>query len=175
MPLTDIDPNAVPDMDTTPFVTGERSIAKEFELSENDLESLYRIAYMYTQQARYADAHPILRLLVICDIHSPKYWHSLAACRQMLGDHLLAAESYAVLAGLELNDPQPAIQAAFCLMQGNDIQSAETWIVEAERRLTEGKGNPEQNALCRRLRVSLEKRLGKTAGSKSTNNVPATS
>ncbi len=140
--------------DASSILRGDARVADVMQLSDGQLEVLYGMAYTYYQQARYADAHPLLQLVAMCDHTSERYWLALAGCRQMLGDFLLAAESYVVAAGCNLANPVAAIQAAFCLLRAGDAGASEPWIVEAERRVGEDETLQKK---CAQLRVALER------------------
>ncbi len=78
-----------------------------------------------------------------------------------MGDFLLAAESYITAAGLNLNCPTAAIQAVFCLLRAGELQTAEVWLQEAQRRASsetkDASGDQPAMRKCRALRSAITK------------------
>ncbi len=146
-----------PNYDVSQILLGKQTLAQAVGLTDDEVEKLYSVGHQYFTQGRYREAHPLLRLVAMCNHKSERYWMALAACRQMLGDFLLAAESYVTAAGLNLQNSTAAIQAVFCLLRAGEYQAAQTWLDEAERRT--GTSGRETIAIgkCRALRIAISK------------------
>lgn len=143
--------------DISRIITGGQTLAQAVGLTAEEVESLYAAGFRFFTQGRFRDAHPMLRLVALFDHTSERYWIALAACRQMMGDFLLAAESYVTAAGLNLPCPTSAIQAAFCLLRAGELPSAEVWLQEAERRASHWTREPQAMRKCRALRSAITK------------------
>jgi type III secretion system low calcium response chaperone LcrH/SycD len=147
--------SAPTEADINSVIAGEKQISEAVGLDDNQLERIYSIGYQLYLQHRFNDAHPILQLLAICNPGEGRYWNALAACRQMLGDFLLASETFAYAAKCDLANIEPAIQAAFCLIREEQADAAEAWIEEAGRRVNDTAASNQYAEKIRQLQRAL--------------------
>ena len=146
------------ELDAAQVLAGQATVAECVGLSSDELERLYAAGYRLMSQTRYREAHALFRLAALCDHTSERFWMALAACRQFMGDFLLAAESYVTAAGLNLQSPTAPVQAVFCLLRADQLEAAQVWLDEAQRRLDNRPDNVSARK-CRALRSALAKRL----------------
>ena len=85
-----------------------------FEISDVEMESIYREGYKHYQSQAYELAVEFFRSLVIFDPFALKYWLSLGATQQLLKQFEKALHSYAVAASLAHENPYPHFHAFEC-------------------------------------------------------------
>lgn len=96
-------------------------------LSGQELEAIYAVAYNLFTARKYDQAIDLFKFLCLYDHTEPRWFYGLGVARQRKGDYAQAVDAFAVATLLDVEDPRPQVQAAYCLMAlGNwpEAQSA---------------------------------------------------
>ena len=89
-------------------------------LSQQSQDTLYHIAYLQYQQAKYADAMRIFGVLLTMDHLEKRYFMGFGSCLQMQRDHEKALQFYGPASILDMTDPEPVMRCVEChLAMGN--------------------------------------------------------
>lgn len=123
-PLTPEEEEKVSQIVSTIFEKG-LSLQNILKLTNEDMETIYSIAYSLYNGGQYAKAHAFFQLLTLCDQLTSKYWIGLGACRQMMGQYQDAIYAYGFAT---LTDPtfppEPNFHAGECAMALNNLEDA---------------------------------------------------
>ncbi len=101
------------------------SIGDVCNVTDEQMESLYALAYNLYTSGNFADAGTVFQALCLYRHKEVRFWMGLAGCRQAQGDLKGAVDAYAMAgtAGL-LSDPTPFLFAAKCYIQLGDKENA---------------------------------------------------
>lgn len=101
------------------------SIGDVCNISDEQIESLYALAYNLYTSGSFADAGTVFQALCLYRHKEVRFWMGLAGCRQATGDVKGAIDAYSMAgaAGL-LADPEPFLYAARCYIQLGDRENA---------------------------------------------------
>lgn len=106
-------------------VLGGVSVAEAVNMSKDDLENLYALAYSLYTSANYKDAETVFQALCVYDTREYRFWMGLAGCRQALEKYKTAVDAYQMAAlAASLNNPEPFFYAAKCLLKQNMKEEA---------------------------------------------------
>ena len=94
-------------------------------ISDEEMEAAYSVAYNFYQSGKYIDAERIFQFLAFFDNLEPKYWLGLGGCRELDKRYEKAAEAYMMCTLLDIKEPQAPIRAARCFEAMNDLEAAE--------------------------------------------------
>ncbi len=95
-----------------------------YDLSDEDMESCYALAYLMYKNGKYEDARAQFAFLVFYDHLERKYWLGLAAALQMLEQYENAVTAYSIATLLDVEDPLVPFHAAECHIGLGDTQKA---------------------------------------------------
>lgn len=87
-----------------------------YSLTDNDKEVLYAVAHNYYKNSKYDKALPLFQFLSLVDHVNKKWWMGYGATAQMAKDYTKAINAYAMATILDIEDPRPQLQAAYCLL-----------------------------------------------------------
>lgn len=105
-------------MNFTKLIEEGYTLADLANISPEQMECLYSVAYQNYVTNNYEKGAEIFKLLATFDQSNPKYYMGLAACQQSLEQFEKAADTYSaacVLTGLQ--DPEPMYFAAICFLK----------------------------------------------------------
>lgn len=95
-----------------------------FEISQLEMEQLYRDAYTFYQAGRLEDAAFSFRYLVLFNPYVKKHWMGLGATLQLKNAYEKALKAYAIATLLDSKDPYPHYHAFECYQAiGNGEES----------------------------------------------------
>ncbi len=90
------------------------TMQQAFEISNQEMEYLYRDAYAYYQRGHDAEAAISFRYLVLFNPWMKKYWIGLGATLQVRKKWKKAIEAYRAAYLLDTKDPAPPYYASQC-------------------------------------------------------------
>ena len=93
-------------------------------ISTDDLEAIYSVAHGFYGQGDYDKAQKLFSYLCLYQHMDKRFWKGLAACHQMQKNYKKAAESYAYMALLDMEDPEPSFHASYCFMEMKNFDAA---------------------------------------------------
>jgi type III secretion system low calcium response chaperone LcrH/SycD len=124
-------------------------------LSAADIETVHRIGTSFAEQGKYDQAEPMFQFACLNDHAQPRYWSSLANCRQMLKKYPEAIDAYALALLLEPTNPWPPTYMAVCSLAMQDKQSAGRALAIAEGVIADGAPNEAARQRIAALRQAL--------------------
>ena len=86
------------------FMQDGGTLAMLNEVSSDTLEQLYALGFNQYDASKYEEAHKIFQALCVLDHYEARFFLGLGACRQALGQHQLAIDSYSYGAMMDLNE-----------------------------------------------------------------------
>jgi len=134
------------------------------DVSEEELESIYSIAYNLYQSNRLDDAEKLFQLLITYNHYNVNYYLGLGGCRQAKGMHKEAADTYSLAVLFDVEDPRLPYYAAECHLALGDLESAESGYYAAGLRAGD---NPEYYELKTKSEGLLKLVKNKLAEAKS--------
>lgn len=87
-----------------------------YNLTDTDKEVLYSVAHNFYKNGKYDKALPLFQFLSLIDHVNKKWWMGYGAAAQMSKDYTKAINAYAMATVLDIDDPRPQLQAAYCLL-----------------------------------------------------------
>ncbi len=87
-----------------------------YDLNAQDKELIYSVAHSFYRNGKYDKALPIFQFLTVFDHLNQKWWMGLAATWQMMKEYEKALNAYALATLIDVTDPQPQLQAGYCLV-----------------------------------------------------------
>lgn len=115
----------VPLVDVALLLSKGNTLANLANVSDEQMESLYALAYQYYNAQNYADALKIFKILAIYDSADERFFMGIASCEQGLGNYESAADFYSLACALGgLIDPKPMYYCAICLLKVNQKDRA---------------------------------------------------
>ena len=128
-------------------------------VSDEQIESLYALAYNLYSSGNFKDAGVVFQALCLYRHKTEKFWLGLAGCRQAQGDLRGAIDAYAMAGTVDLlRDPQPFLFAAKCYIQLGDRENA---VNALKGLLTLGDKNNPAHAECHKKASALLELLEK--------------
>lgn len=101
-----------------------QTLQEAYDLSDNDLETLYKEAYEKYNQEEYESSTELFRLLVSLNPFIPKFWLGLGANQQMQEFYHEALHSYAALACIDSENAYAHFYAYECYVALHDQEDA---------------------------------------------------
>jgi type III secretion system low calcium response chaperone LcrH/SycD len=95
---------------------GGQPFGPEFGMTADSREALYATGHALYAQGQYQQARSLFAQLVLLDHTDPRYIKGLAAATQMLAEHELALQMYALIAAMTPGDPQAVMHAGTCML-----------------------------------------------------------
>jgi type III secretion system low calcium response chaperone LcrH/SycD len=96
------------------FLLNGHTVKSLQDLSRDNLEAVYAMAYGDYNNGSYERAAQLFELLCYLDHMEKKYWLGLGAARQMLKNYEGAVDAYSLASVFDLQDPNPPLLAAEC-------------------------------------------------------------
>lgn len=124
------------------------------DIHTDDLEAIYSIAHTFYVQRRYKKSEQLFSYLCLYQHMDKRFWKGLAASRQMQKNYRKAAEAYAYMAIIDMDDPEPSFHAAFCFMELKETKSASKALDAA---MHQAKGKKRYQPLLEQARQMLNK------------------
>jgi len=107
------------------IASGEITAAKARGITEEELESVYALAYNFYVVADYAKAETLFRFLTMMSHRDEKYWMGLAGALQARKEWKGALQAYAyVCSNIHSRNVKASLHAAECYLQLGDRQNA---------------------------------------------------
>ena len=122
------------------------------DLSQKSQDTLYGIAYLKYQQAKYDDAKRIFAILMTINHMDRRLLMGFGACLQMQRIHKEALEFYGAASILDLTDPEPVMRCVECHLALGDVAVARTGL---EYGLAQARAHTEHNAWVDRFETML--------------------
>lgn len=97
---------------------------KALEITEEEMEDVYREAYFFYQKGEYETSAHLFRGLAILNPYRPRYWLGLGGSLQLTGKYEAALKAYGVIVLLEPEDPAPLEQIHECYRALGDEEAA---------------------------------------------------
>ncbi|NVK57412.1 MAG: SycD/LcrH family type III secretion system chaperone [Alteromonadaceae bacterium] len=137
-----IDFNALSEQDWLDFLDQGGVLADTVDLSKEQLEAIYTLAYNLYSAGSYSQALKVFQLLCNLNHYEARFYLGLGATRQALKQFELAGETYGFAAMLYPEDPRFPFHAAQCHLNLNNVKAAGSGFEEASRRC----GNASEHA-----------------------------
>ncbi|MCQ2397179.1 MAG: SycD/LcrH family type III secretion system chaperone [Lentisphaeria bacterium] len=125
-------------------------------LSDEEMESIYSVAFGYYNTGRYDDAEKIFRFLVLFDHVNQRYWMGLGAVSQVKKEYMSAITCYGYASILNLKNPKPQYHAAECFAAMGDKTNALSALAALEEYCPQ---NTEEGREYRAMAAELKKKL----------------
>lgn len=113
------------------------SLQQAFGISHQEMELLYKEAYLQYENNKLEEASITFRFLVLFDPWIKKHWMGLASCQQLRKFYDKALHSYAIAAALDSEDPYPHFYAYQCCLASNNLIDAQKALLLAYQRTSE--------------------------------------
>jgi len=131
-----------------------KNLAEALDLTEQNLEDIYRIAYNNYNASQYLDARNIFTFLTLLNSEEPRYFFGAGAAYQMLKDYPNAIAFYVCCTALDLLNPLPWYHLADCYMNQNQMLDA---AVAFNNVLIRTKTNPIYSKIRSRSQIMIDK------------------
>lgn len=109
-------------------------LSELLDINEEELESIYAVAYNFYQSNRYDDAKQLFQLLCTYNHYESKYFLGLGAIHQAEGDYEEAANIYSAAVDIDVNNPLFPFHAGECHLALGDLERAESGFYAASLR-----------------------------------------
>ena len=103
---------------------GETSPRELDGLTHEAMDARYREASAHFADGRFEQAREAFSWLTANEPREAAYWVALGCTEQALGEHAIAARSYAAAAMLDAQNPAPHLYAAECLAAQGHVDAA---------------------------------------------------
>jgi len=103
---------------------GETTIKAELNLKDEELETMYAVAYNQYANKKYQEALQAFTLLLYFDPLEYKFLLGSAGCLQMMGHLEMALVTYLNASAVDKSSPAPFLHMAECLLKLKDRQGA---------------------------------------------------
>lgn len=118
------------------------------DLTDEQCEGLYLLAYRHYQSGNPAEARKLFALMATASPTDVRGHMGLAACLQLEQEHERALRHYFLASTLDLTDPVPAIHSAECFLALGRTDDATKALAFAR---TQAESHPEHQALLTRI------------------------
>ncbi|RJG42768.1 SycD/LcrH family type III secretion system chaperone [Motilimonas pumila] len=119
------------------FIDKGGVIHELLDVTDDELDSIYMVAYNLYQSCRYDDAEKLFQLLVTYNHYNISYYLGLGGCRQAKEKYQEAADTYSIAVLFDADDPRLPFHAGECHLALNDLKSAESGFYAAAMRAGE--------------------------------------
>ncbi len=132
---------------------GKKSIVEALEVSNEQFEALYTVAYNTYTAGKYQDAASFFGILMSINPVDVRVYIGFAASLQMQKDYENAALFYQWACGVDQQDPTPMYHSAECYMALNDIPGAKSALTYTLKRIDAS--NHDYSAMRNKVEVML--------------------
>ena len=115
------------------YLSKGHSMAEINHISEEQLESLYSIAYNLYTQNKYKEAAPLFQMLTMLDHYDTRFSLGLGGCYQMMQEYEKAIEIYAVCYLADIDNPTAAFYVSKCFMRLGKKEEALSALLQAKK------------------------------------------
>ena len=129
-------------------------------ISNEELESVYSLAYSYYTTGKYDEALKLFKFLVMFDHMNQKYWIGLGSVHQVLKQWDEAIAAYAQAMMFDVSKPKPIYYAALCYFAKGEKTHAAASVQAFELFC---KGNDPETVKFRNKIVALKSAIGEEA------------
>lgn len=133
-----VDLRYVDQQDWLDFLTKGGTLGDALDLSSEELDGVYALAYEKYNAGHFSAALPLFQWLCQCNHLEPSYIMGMGAARQGLKEYKLAGETYSFAALVYPSDPRFPFHAAECHLALGNWQAAGAGF-EAAEALSEGR------------------------------------
>ena len=131
------------------------SIAELANVSKEELENHYALAFNLYNAGNFIDAETVFQALCIYNSLDPRFWMGLAGCRQALKNYQGAIDAYGMAGTMQVfSTPEPFVYAARCFLKRGKKEEAIGSLKGALALVK--KGNPEHEAFKKTIDALLE-------------------
>ena len=109
-------------------------VSELLDINEEELESIYAVAYNFYQSNRYDEAKQLFQLLCTYNHYESKYFLGLGAIHQAQGNYEEAANIYSAAVDIDVNNPLFPFHAGECQLAMGDLTRAESGFYAASLR-----------------------------------------
>ncbi|HHF2891838.1 TPA: SycD/LcrH family type III secretion system chaperone VcrH [Vibrio diabolicus] len=102
------------------------------DVSQDTIEHIYAVGYNFFQSGKIEQAAKVFQLLSMLDHYQARFFISLGAARQELGEYLQAIDAYSYAALVDVNDPRPPFHSAECHLKLEQLTEAESGFYSAK-------------------------------------------
>lgn len=159
--------SSIDEKDLESFLEDGGTLAMLKDISKDNLEQLYSLAFNHYRSGKWNDAHTVFKGLCVLDHYDARFFLGLGACRQSMGMLDEALQSYTYGALIDINDPRFPFHAGECHLQLGDFDAAESGFYSAGALAST---QPEHSALAERASVMLEAVLIKRGKENAAHN-----
>ncbi len=133
----EINPTLIENEQMKAFLDKGGVLHELLDVSADELESIYSVAYNLYQSNRLDDAEKLFQLLVTYNHYEIKYYLGLGGCRQGKEMYKEAADTYSMAVLFDVEDPRLPFHAGECHLALGDLESAESGFYAAAMRAGE--------------------------------------
>lgn len=119
------------------LMTGELTLKDVQGLSDDQMESIYALAYNAFRAGRHDEAHKLFVFLSLFDPFDPRFWLGLGACRFSMGDFDNAVDAYSMAGFIDELDPVAHLRCADCQLALGHTEDAISSLEIAVERATD--------------------------------------
>ncbi len=119
----------------TNVLQGKQSLVDALQVTEEQTEALYAVAYNTYASGKYEDAANFFGVLISINPVDARIYMGFAASLQMLKQYENAALFYQWACGMDQDDPAPMVHSAECYMAMQDIPAAKSALTYALKRI----------------------------------------
>ncbi len=123
------------------IMKGEKSLADVLNLSNDQFEALYSVAFNTYNAAKYEDAAGFFGILMSIQPFDARIYVGFAACLHMLKNYENAALFYQWACGIDREDPNPMFHSAECYMAMRDIPATKSALTYTLKRIDASKND----------------------------------
>lgn len=111
---------------TEAVLTGGYTLKDFTEISDDEADAAYAVAYNLFNQGQYHKAEKLFEFLCQLDHYEGRFWIGLGSCRQMLKHYESAVKAYSMAGIHDMENPVPALRAAECYLALGQLEEAES-------------------------------------------------
>ncbi len=117
------------------LLQGEKSLMEALQMSQEQFEALYAVAYNTYVAGKYEDAASFFGILMSIQPFDARVYMGFAASLQMQKNYENAALFYQWACGIDQQDPNPMYHSAECYMAMKDIPAAKSALTYTLKRI----------------------------------------
>lgn len=103
---------------------GEVLVKEELDITDDQMEAMYSVAYNLFQNKKYEDAARCFSMLSMLNPLEYKYMFGIGSCLQMNENYEAATLYYTIASGLDESQPAPFLHTAECMLATNEKEAA---------------------------------------------------
>ncbi len=135
------------------IMKGDKSIAEALQMTTEQFEALYAVAYNTYAAGKYDDSASFFGILMTINPADVRVYIGFAASLQMKKDYENAALFYQWACGIDQADPTPMYHSAECYMAMQDIPATKSALTYCLKRIDES--NHDYSAIRGKVEVML--------------------